>query len=350
MRLLFWLVLLCPGLVLAQQVRVAVIGDFGTDTSTEAAVANMVKHGFRPETIVTTGDNIYFNTPDYDRAVGKYYADFIGNYRGSYGSGSSVNRFFPAIGNHDYFDNNCNAYLNYFTLPGNERYYSFVRGDVGFFVLNSDSREPDGISSTSRQAMWLSNAMQTVVTQWKIVVLHHPPYSSAHPDTRLRWPFAQWGAHAVIGGHAHNYERIHQDGIVYVINGAGGAGLAAFGNPMPGSQFRYAANHGAMLISGDASRLKFDFYSISSTNAPLDSYSLTNRNLPTGEIPQLMFSRSGNQIVLRWATNHTGYTLMGSTGVQGPNWGAVSHTVEGNLNTARTSITGSARYFRLRKP
>ena len=58
-----------------------------------------------------------------------------------------------------------NAYLDYFTLPGNgietsntsgtERYYDFKMGSVQLFALDSDSNEPDGISPTSVQGQWL---------------------------------------------------------------------------------------------------------------------------------------------------------------------------------------------------
>ena len=52
-----------------------------------------------------------------------------------------------------------NAYLNYFTLPNNERYYDFVQGPVHFFALNSDTNEPDGTSSSSTQGLWLQNGL-----------------------------------------------------------------------------------------------------------------------------------------------------------------------------------------------
>ena len=38
----------------------------------------------------------------------------------------------------------------------------------------------------------------------------------------MQWPFAAWGADAVLSGHAHAYERIERDGIVYFVNGLGG--------------------------------------------------------------------------------------------------------------------------------
>src|SRR5262245_15886315 len=105
----------------AAQVRFAMVGDYGVDNVYELAVASLIKTNFRPEFIVTCGDNQYgTSSSDLDRNIGKYYHDYIGNYRGSFGSGASSNRFFPALGNHDYLEpQGYSAHLAYFTLPGN---------------------------------------------------------------------------------------------------------------------------------------------------------------------------------------------------------------------------------------
>src|SRR6185436_7178400 len=104
-----------------------------------------------PEFIITNGDNNYTlgAASTIDPNIGQYYHDFIGNYVGSYGAGSPTNRFWPSLGNHDWYSPTGNPpmptpYLNYFTLPNNERYYTFERGPVAFFSVDSDSNEPDG--------------------------------------------------------------------------------------------------------------------------------------------------------------------------------------------------------------
>ena len=55
------------------------------------------------------------------------------------------------LGNHDVNADGGHAYLDYFTLPGNRRYYDFIAGPVHFFALDSDSRKPDGVSVDSTQ-------------------------------------------------------------------------------------------------------------------------------------------------------------------------------------------------------
>ena len=75
----------------------------------------------------------------------------------------------------------------------------------------------------------------------------------------MRWPYAAWGADAVIAGHDHNYERISHDGIPYFVNGSGGKSLRAFGTIVAGSEVRYNADYDAMLIDGYAGQLTFQF-------------------------------------------------------------------------------------------
>src|SRR5688572_15104008 len=135
-----------PRAMLAESASFAVIGDFGHAGPVEQAVADVVK-SWNPDFILTVGDNNY---PDgeastIDENVGQYYHEYIGNYEGSYGPGAATNRFFPILGNHDWRADGAQPFLDYFTLPGNERYYDFVRGPVHFFALDSDPSEPDGI-------------------------------------------------------------------------------------------------------------------------------------------------------------------------------------------------------------
>src|SRR4051812_24890775 len=135
--------------------RFAVIGDFGASDSTEADVAALVK-SWNPDFVLTVGDNNYpvGSASTIDLNIGQYYHDFIYPYVGTYGAGATTNRFFPTLGNHDWGDFYPNPtgdqpYLDYFTLPGNDRYYTFTAGPVQYFALDSDGNEPDGILATS---------------------------------------------------------------------------------------------------------------------------------------------------------------------------------------------------------
>ncbi len=261
--------------------RFAAIGDFGMGDEHEAAVANLVRN-WDPDFVITVGDNNYprGEAGTIDDHIGRDYQDFMSPYTGNYGSGSPTgqNRFWPSLGNHDWLTPGAQPYLDYFQLPGNERYYTFLRGNVDFFVLDSDPNEPDGTRSDSRQAAWLRDKLAESTACWRVVYFHHAPYSSSthgqeQPVLTMRWPFKQWGASVVLAGHDHTYERLQVDGLTYFVNGLGGAGKYAFPNIVPGSQVRYNGDWGAMLIEADNQRMTFSF--ITQAGAVIDTSTLT---------------------------------------------------------------------------
>ncbi len=249
--------------------KFAVIGDYGLDGPNELAVANMVK-GWNPDFIATLGDNNYEDgfASTIDANVGKYYHDYIFNYQGSYGAGSATRRFFPTIGNHEYgaqddTPGRLNAYTNYFDLPGNERYYDYVEGPVHVFVINSDGNEPDGNDVGSVQANWLQAGLAAATEPFKLVMFHHPAYSSGSHGNNdwMQWPFAQWGATAVLSGHDHDYERLSVGGLTYFVDGVGGAELTPLVNIDPSvSKYQLAGSYGAMQVNVSGTAMTFDFY------------------------------------------------------------------------------------------
>ncbi len=144
---------------------------------------------------------------------------------------------------------------------GTSGYYEFTRSLVHFFVIDSDSHEPDGIFATSTQGQWLQARLAASTLKYRFVVMHHAPFSSG-PNGSLaavQWPYRAWGASAVLAGHDHTYERIVRDGLTYVVNGAGGFGLYSFGPPVAGSLVRYNADHGALLVEVSPGSANFKF-------------------------------------------------------------------------------------------
>ncbi len=249
--------------------RFAVIGDFGDAGKAEGDVSTLV-HSWDVDLIVTTGDNNYPNgeASTIDTNIGQYYADFIHPYQGEYGLGATENRFFPTLGNHDWRAETLQPYSDYFILPGNERYYDFGWGPVHFFVIDSDGHEPDGRTVASIQSQWFQEAIGNSGSPWKLVFMHHPPYSSSRnygADTVMQWPFAAWGADAVFAGHAHLYERLYYDGIPFFVNGLGGRWrslpqIHRFGSTMEGSQVRYNRDYGAQLVTTSETCINFSFF------------------------------------------------------------------------------------------
>lgn len=255
--------------------RIAVIGDFGSGDTNAQKVADLVIN-WQPDFILTVGDNNYpSGSPEtIDQNIGQFYHQYIHPYRGQYGAGAEQMRFFPTLGNHDWDTEKAKAYFDYFDLPGNERYYDVILGPIHVFALDSDSREPDGVGRKSTQAEWLKEKLGQSSSPWKIVVSHHPPYSSGprEPVAWIRWPFAEWGATALLTGHDHFYERLIVDGFPILINGLGGGAIYSFGETHPGSQVRYNETYGALFITAVENLLTFEFYEVSGTL--IDKYQL----------------------------------------------------------------------------
>ncbi|MFZ1282434.1 MAG: T9SS type A sorting domain-containing protein, partial [Ignavibacteriaceae bacterium] len=215
---------------------------------------------------VTLGDNNYPLGADstIDQNIGQYYHDYIYPYKGTYGTGSNVNRFFPALGNHDWYTDSAKPYFNYFELPGNERYYDIIRGEVHLFILDSDPNEPHGYTDTSIQARWLKDELALSWSKWNIVTVHHAPYSSGPHGSTLyaQWPYKLWGADLVLSGHDHDYERLVVDSLTYIVCGTGGHSLYTFIDTINGSVFQYNSNYGALLIEANENKLTTKFYNV----------------------------------------------------------------------------------------
>jgi hypothetical protein len=247
--------------LLAYDTRAAVIGDYGRTNPLARGTANLVG-SWSPDLIITTGDNNYPSgtSATIDQNIGQFYQAFIGNYQGTFGAGSAQNRFFPVLGNHDWMVRGATPFLDYFTLPGNERYYDFVSGPIHFFAIDSDPHEPDGVTPSSVQGQWLKDALAASTSPFNVVYFHHPPYSSGDhgSSARMRWPFKDWGADVVISGHDHDYERLVQEGLLYIVNGSG-AGNRSIGKGIRGSVFRNASDSGALLIQANDQAITFQF-------------------------------------------------------------------------------------------
>ncbi|MFO7170266.1 MAG: metallophosphoesterase [Chloroflexota bacterium] len=259
------------------QARFAVIGDYGQAGPAAERVAALVK-SWSPDFIVTTGDNNYpvGGADTIDANVGQYYHEFMAHAGSAYGPGAPKNRFFPVLGNHDADVAGVGPYFDYFTLPGNGRYYTVDWPPVRIYALNSVPWvEPDGVYPDSVQAAWLRRELEASPDTWNLVVFHHPPYSSHHAGETewMRWPFREWGADAVISGHNHVYERVMRDGFPYMVNGLGGGARYAWGPIVEGSVVRYNADHGAMLVEATPERISFQFI-VASTGEVIDTYVL----------------------------------------------------------------------------
>ena len=205
----------------------ALIGDYGENGNREEKVRDLV-YSWDPEFIVTLGDNSY-PTGEKKYLIANV-LNYYGKYIGGVGRPKMDNQFFPCPGNHDYKGGQgLTPYLQIFESilpkgPGKGRYYDFKRGQMHFFSLDSNPETPDDISINSRQGKWLKRELLDSKATFKIVYMHHPPYSSRVESNskEMRWPYKEWGANLVLAGHGHFYERLEKKGLTYMVNGLGG--------------------------------------------------------------------------------------------------------------------------------
>jgi len=214
--ILFWSVVsTAQELALPQRpdsVRFAVFGDSGTgDTAQYEVASQMVKyHQAFPFTFsLMLGDNMYGSErpQDFEKKFERPYKTLL----------DAKVDFYAVLGNHD--DPNQRFYKP-FNMNG-RRYYSFKKGQVRFFALDSNYMEPEQIA-------WLEKELQASGSDWKIPYFHHPLYSSGMHGSQIELRavleplFIKYGVDAVFAGHEHFYERIKpQQGIWYFTSGGG---------------------------------------------------------------------------------------------------------------------------------
>jgi Calcineurin-like phosphoesterase len=121
------------------------------------------------------------------------------------------------LGNHD--APNGDAQLASLGMAGH--WWAEQRGDV--LLVGLDSNQPDNPD----QLAFLEDTLRGSAATWKIVALHHPPYSAGYQGSnasvrRAFVPlFERYGVRLVLSGHDHDYQRstpIH--GVTYVVTGA----------------------------------------------------------------------------------------------------------------------------------
>ena len=229
-------------------VRFAVIGDTGTGDDAQNGLAKelaLYRQKFPFTFTIMLGDNIYGSErpQDFDRKFIKPYKALL----------DAKVEFNAALGNHD--DPNQRFYKP-FNMGGN-RYRTFKKGNVRFYVLDSNYMDPE-------QLKWLTKELAASGSDWKIPYFHHPLYTTAArgPAAELRSVleplFMKYGVDVVFSGHEHIYERIRpQHGIYYFT--VGGAAKLRSGDVRVGpiAEAGFAKDRSFMLVEVSGNEMYF---------------------------------------------------------------------------------------------
>jgi predicted phosphodiesterase len=243
-------------------IRFAVIGDTGTGDRPQYEIGRTLEEYRRRTNFTFTimvGDNIYGSERPQD-----FQKKFERPYKPLLDAGVT---FYAALGNHD--DPNQRFYKP-FNMNG-ERFYTFTKGTIEFFVLDSNYMD-------RKQLDWFERAMKDSKSEWKMAYFHHPLYSSgaAHGsevDLRslLEPLFLKYGMDVVFAGHEHFYERVKpQKGIHYFT--CGGSSKLRSGDIRKGSPLTEKGDdiENTFMVVEVANDI-FNFQTVSSRGTTVDS-------------------------------------------------------------------------------
>lgn len=195
------------------RLRIAVAGDVGDSGSriraTGAAVSRLA--GDDPwDVLLLLGDNVYprGDPKGLDHTVFGPFAPVL--HEGA--------ELLAVLGNHDVKGERVEEMERRLGMPG--RWWSRTIGDL--LLVGLDSNRPDD----GAQRAWLERTLRSSDAHWKVVALHHPPFSAGYQgsDTAVREAFVpvfrRDGVQLVLSGHEHDYQRSTPlDGVTYVVSG-----------------------------------------------------------------------------------------------------------------------------------
>jgi 3',5'-cyclic AMP phosphodiesterase CpdA len=257
-----------------KSVRFAVIGDNGTGEQPQydiAAEMEAYENVVHYQSVIMMGDNIYggHKPKDFERKFETPYKPLL----------DADVKFYACLGNHD---NSDETLYKPFNMNG-QRYYTFKKGDVQFFALDSNYMDPT-------QLDWIQQQLRESNAKWKIAFFHHPLYSDGRfhgPDVDLRnqlMPiFEKYGVNVVMSGHDHVYERFKPESGIYFFL-VGNSGELRYHNLRHDSDIMAAGfdtDRTFMLveIAGD----KLYFQTITRTGQTVDSGVLQKQPKPPAE-------------------------------------------------------------------
>lgn len=209
----------------------------------------------------------------------------------------------PVVGNHETYTGGKGfsmpvLFTGQFKLPDNGpenlkgQVYSFDYGNVHFSVLDSQAGEerkfvPNMIND---QQVWLEKDLKTTDKQWKVVLIHRPPYDnhSADGNAHIRSSFTpifdKYHVDVVFAGHDHAYARSYplQAGLVvdskvgtrYVTTGRSGTKTYSTTMAKEWNEFFYNPQDAPNYLTVEVVRSRLTVKAFKQSGEPIDEWSI----------------------------------------------------------------------------
>jgi hypothetical protein len=267
--------------------RFALIGDSGTGQPEQLAVADELIRQYERAPfgrLIMLGDNVYSNgeLENFGKALAPYQPLIDADVR-----------ILGILGNHDIRTNRGRDQLRFYGITGRRWYKSLLAGgqvevfflDTTLFIPNQrgyrEGHEGWRINKGKQELKWLARSLAASRAPYKVVIGHHPLYSSggngkSSEGTRMQAALGPvlrgQGVALYVSGHDHHYERFAPvDGITHIVSGNAGGRPNRYpledDKPLPGSQLIRAQ---PQLMTFDVKPDGLHFRSIDSTGAVLD--------------------------------------------------------------------------------
>jgi len=250
------------------------VGDLCADASTADCdqVGRLIANDTETDAILGLGDMQYENgsLANYNT----YYDPKMGRGPGLFG------RTLPAPGNHEYNAAGATGYFDYFGTRAGDRnrgYYAVNLDGWNVIATNSNCGQVNGCGPTSRQGVFLNNALEQP-GECEIVYDHHPAFSDGPKLGGTRVGKALFKntynnkGELFLSGHDHSYQRFAPRrpngtesaiGVTQLVSGAGGKSLHGFNSQ--GSAYRQNTHDGALRVTLGATAWTSQFINTNGT-------------------------------------------------------------------------------------
>ncbi len=126
----------------------------------------------------------------------------------------------------------------------------------------------------STAGQWILDAVDASTSEWKILCIHHPVWSSSSAGAGYaanRWAWKTLGFDAVLQAHVHGLERIHKDGLYYITQAMGGGNHHGWATRLSETKWRldstvasgFATTYGYFKVHDSTDTLIFEFFDTS---------------------------------------------------------------------------------------